>query len=152
MLQLTLASLWARRRRVASIGIAVALGVAFLTGTLVLGDTLSHNFDRLFTEASATTDVVVRNATSVDDAPDANRGLIDAALVRRVASVPGVGHAEGQVVGYGSLLGRDGDAIGGNGPPRLAGSWIDSPALNPYRLVAGRAPRAADEVVINRGA
>ena len=39
------------------------LGVAFLTGTLVLGDTLSANFDRLFTEVSASTDVVVRNAT-----------------------------------------------------------------------------------------
>src|SRR5436309_1373273 len=133
MLQLTLTSLWARRRRVASICIAVALGVAFLTGTLVLGDTLSHNFDRLFTDASAGTDVLVRNATNVDDAPDANRGLIDADLLGRVRAVPGVGHAEGEVVGYGSLLGRDGDAIGGNGPPRLAGSWIGSPSLNPYR-------------------
>src|SRR5215217_6874835 len=103
MLQLTLTSLWARRRRVASIFVAVALGVAFLTGTLVLGDTLSQNFDRLFTDASAGTDVVVRNATAVDDAPDANRGLIDASLVTQVDEVPGVARAEGQVVGYGSL-------------------------------------------------
>jgi putative ABC transport system permease protein len=152
MLQLTLTSLWARRRRVASICVAVALGVAFLTGTLVLGDTLSQNFDRLFTDASAGTDVVVRNATSVDDAPDANRGLIDASLVTQVERVEGVARADGQVVGYGSLLGRDGNAIGGNGPPRLAGSWISSPKLNPYHLVSGRAPRADDEVVVNRGA
>ena len=82
MLRLTFSSLWALRRRMASIGLAVALAVAFLTGTLVLGDTLSSNFDRLFTQASAGTDVVVRNATSVDDAPDATRGLIDA---RRLA-------------------------------------------------------------------
>jgi putative ABC transport system permease protein len=136
----------------AGIGLAVALAVAFLTGTLVLGDTLSSNFDRLFTQASAGTDVVVRNATSVDDAPDTTRGLIDADVVSQVRSVDGVAHAEGQVVGYGSLLGRDGSAIGGNGPPRLAGSWITDPDLNPYRLVAGRAPRAPGEVVINRGA
>ena len=51
--------------------------------------------------------------------------------------------AEAQVVGYGTLLGKDGDAIGGNGPPRQAGSWITDPALNPYRLVEGRAPRGA---------
>src|SRR5438309_467577 len=35
---------------------------------------------------------------------------------------------------------------------RLAGTWITDPALNPYRLAAGRAPRTADEVVVNRGA
>src|SRR6266536_4003646 len=34
----------------------------------------------------------------------------------------------------------------------LAGNWIDNRDLNPYHLVEGRAPRAANEVVINRGA
>ena len=61
MLKLSLFSLWARRRRLMSTGLAVVLGVAFLTGTLVLGDTLKANFDRLFTEVSAGTSVVVRN-------------------------------------------------------------------------------------------
>ena len=35
--------------------------------------------------------------------------------------------------------------------PRAA-NWVSDPALNPYRLVEGHAPRADDEVVINRGA
>ena len=51
-----------------------------------------------------------------------------------------------------SILGTDGDALGGNGPPTLAGSWIDDPDLNPYQLAEGARPAAADEVVINRGA
>ena len=131
---------------------AVVIGVAFLTGTLLLGDTISANFDRLFTQVSANTDVVVRNATSTSDEPDANRGLIDESLLGVVDGVDGVQHAEAQVVGYGTLLGRDGDAIGGNGPPRQAGSWITDPELNPYQLVAGRAPRTDREVVVNRGA
>jgi putative ABC transport system permease protein len=152
MLGLTLESLWARRRRSVGTAIAVVIGVAFLMGTLMLGDTLRTNFDRLFTQVSAKTDVVVRNATETSDEPDATRGLIDASLVDTVRDVPGVAHAEAQVMGYGTLLGRDGDAIGGNGPPRLAGSWITDPSLNPYRLVEGRAPRGPREVVINRGA
>jgi putative ABC transport system permease protein len=127
MIRLTLTSLWARRRRVASIGVAVALGVAFLTGTLVLGDTLSHNFDRLFTDASAGTDVVVRNATTVDDQPDANRGLIDASLVARVGAVRGVGHAEGQVVGYGSLCARSPPVARSCRPASLVASSRPSP-------------------------
>jgi putative ABC transport system permease protein len=49
-------------------------------------------------------------------------------------------------------VGGDGTAIGGNGPPTRAANWVPVPGLNPYRLVAGHAPRADDQVVINRGA
>ncbi|HEV8298962.1 MAG TPA: FtsX-like permease family protein [Acidimicrobiales bacterium] len=151
---MTISSLWARKRRLVGTSIAIAIGVAFLTGTLVLGDTLSANFRKLFTDVSANTDVVVRNATVVKEggAPDSNRGLIDESLIDAINGVDGVARAEGQVVGYGSLYGRDGEPIGGNGPPRQAGSWITSPGLNPYTLVEGRAPERPDEVVINRGA
>ncbi|MEO8693927.1 MAG: FtsX-like permease family protein [Acidimicrobiales bacterium] len=151
---MTMTSLWARKRRLLGTSVAVAIGVAFLTGTLVLGDTLSANFRDLFNDVSANTDVVVRSSAVVEapGATDANRGLIDESIIDTVRKVDGVADAEGQVVGYGSLYGRDGEAIGGNGPPRQAGSWITSPALNPYKLVEGRAPELADEVVINRGA
>ena len=59
MTRISLVSLWARKRRLAGTALAVVLGVAFLTGTLVLGDTLSANFDRLFAEVSAGTDVTL---------------------------------------------------------------------------------------------
>jgi putative ABC transport system permease protein len=152
--RLSLASLWARRRRSAGTALAVLLGVAFLTGTLVLGDTLSANFDRLFEEVSAGTDVVVRSSTVIeaDAGPDDARGPIDESLVDTVGGVDGVAEAEGQVTGYGALLDQDGNPVGGNGPPRLAGSWITDTDLNPYKLVDGREPRADDEVVVNRGA
>jgi putative ABC transport system permease protein len=154
MIRISLVSLWARKRRLAGTALAVVLGVAFLTGTLVLGDTLSANFDRLFAEVSSGTDVVVRNETVIqaDAGPDEARGPIDESLVGTVRDVDGVAAAEGQVVGYGALVGKDGDPVGGNGPPRTAGSWITDPDLNPYRLVDGRAPRTDDEVVVNQGA
>ncbi len=153
MVKLSVLSVWQRRRRLASIAIAVMLGVSFLTGTLVLGDTLKANFDRLFAEVSAGTSVVVRNQVAVDSprsGADNARGLVDESLVSTIRGVPGVADAQGQITGYGALLGRDGTAIGGNGPPRQAGSWITDATLNPYRLVAGRAPVAPDEVVVNR--
>ena len=154
MIRITLTSLWARRRRLVSTTVAVFLGVAFLVGTLVLGDTLSANFDRLFTEVSAGTDVVVRNDSSLasDEGADDLRAPLDQSLVADIAAVDGVAVVEGQVVGYGALVGQDGEPVGGNGPPRLAGSWIEDPDLNPYELVEGRAPEADDEVVVNRGA
>jgi putative ABC transport system permease protein len=154
MSKLTFFSLWSRRRRLVGTGLAVVIGVAFLTGTLVLGDTLSANFDRLFSQVSAGTSVVVRNSSSIASQRtlDDDRGVLSDSLVPKIRAVDGVAAADGEVSGYGSLLGRDGSPIGGNGPPRLAGSWVPDPHLNPYRLVEGRAPRADDEVVVNRGA
>src|SRR5918996_4349334 len=147
--------LLAHKRRLVGTFLAVFLGVAFLAGTLVLGDTLRGNFDDLFTEANAGTDVVVRHESRLatdPGEPDTQRGLIDASVVETVRGVDGVAAAEPTVEGFGQLVGKNGDDLGGNGPPTLVGNWVENRELNPYRLVEGRAPRAPDEVVINRGA
>ena len=151
MIAIAARSLWARKRRLVATLLAVGLGVAFLAGTLLLSDTLRANFDRLFTQADSGTDVVLRGATQIGSG-NATRTGVDASLLPRVRTVPGVADAQPFLEGYGQLLGRDGKPIGGNGPPTQAANWVGDPALNPYRLVAGHAPRAADEVVINRGA
>src|SRR5918994_1414035 len=147
--------LLAHKRRLVGTFLAVFLGVAFLAGTLVLGDTLRANFDNLFTEANAGTDVVVRHESrlSTDPGePDTQRGLVDASVVDTVRGVDGVAAAEPTVEGFGQIVGKNGDKLGGNGPPTLAGNWIENEDLNPYQLVEGRVPRADNEVVINRGA
>jgi putative ABC transport system permease protein len=152
MLTLTLKEMRGHSRRLVGTAVAVFLGVAFLAGTLVLGDTLRNNFDNLFADVNAGTDVVVRGATDLGIEADEPRGLIDRSLVDEVAAVDGVAAAEPQIEGLGQLLGADGDAVGGNGPPQLAGSWTTDEELNPYRLAEGRAPEADDEVVVNRRA
>src|ERR671913_71752 len=152
MLSLTIKEMRGHGRRLVGTAVAVFLGVAFLAGTLVLGDTLRSNFDDLFADVNAGTDVVVRNATDLGIEADEPRGLIDRSLVDEVAAVDGVATAEPQIEGLGQLLGADGDAVGGGGPPQLAGSWTTDADLNAYRLAEGRAPEADDEVVINRGA
>ena len=100
MLSLTLREMRAHARRLTGTSLAVLLGVAFLAGTLVLGDTLRRNFDTLFTDVNAGTDVVVRNAT--DLSIDAPRGLIPLSLVDEVAAVDGVQAAEPVVSGTAS--------------------------------------------------
>jgi putative ABC transport system permease protein len=156
MKRVTWRNLIAHRRRFTGCFLAALLGVAFLTGTLVLGDTLNRNFDQLFANANAGTDVVVRNATNITvdgSGPTLrSRGLVDASLLAEIARVPGVASAAGQVTGYGELLGANGKVVGGNGPPRVTGNWVTDPTLNPYKLVQGRAPRTANEVVINKKA
>ncbi|MWK37469.1 FtsX-like permease family protein [Actinomadura sp. J1-007] len=138
-----------RKRRLAGSFVAVFLGVTFLMGTLVLGDTLAGSIDGYFSRAYGDTDVSVRNATKVSDTPWGARGQIDASALDRVRAVDGVANAEPVIQGSGQLLAKDGTLIQSRGP-RTAGNWLNDPKLNPYRLAQGRAPRAPDEVVINK--
>ncbi|WP_329087489.1 ABC transporter permease [Actinomadura citrea] len=149
MTGLVFKELWGRKRRMAGSLMAVFLGVTFLTGTLVLGDTLAASIDGYVSSAYGDTDVVVRNATRVSDAPWGARGQIDASVLDGVRQVKGVANAEPTIEGSGQLLAKDGTVIPSRGP-RTAGNWKTDPKLNPYRLAEGRAPRAPDEVVIDR--
>jgi putative ABC transport system permease protein len=153
MLRIGLRQLFARKARLIGTSVAIVLGVAFLSGTLVLGETLESNFGRLLAEANADTDVVVRSAIDVEpDEAGGGRGLIDAELLALVRSLDGVARAEPSIEGRAQLVGKDGSVVGGDGPPTIGGNWIDDPALSPFRLAEGRPPAAPDEVVVNRGA
>ncbi|MFE0060932.1 ABC transporter permease [Streptomyces sp. NPDC059003] len=77
-----------------------------------------------------------------DDDPLTERVLLDEKLVAAVAKVPGVAKAVPDVsVPITALAGRPAEAFGH--------SW-SSAALSPYKLVAGGAPAAADDVVVDR--
>ncbi|MFF7640138.1 FtsX-like permease family protein [Streptomyces canus] len=152
-LRLSVSSLRTHKRRFAGTFLAVFLGVAFLAGTLVMGDTLRAGFDTMFGNATSGTDAVVRSAEAITT-PGESQGVrapVAADLVRTVEQVPGVAAAVPDIQGAGQLVGANGKPIGGQGPPTLAGNWIDDPKLNPYELAEGRAPKRSGEVVVNRG-
>src|SRR6516225_863755 len=97
----------ARKFRLLATALAVTLGVAFMAGTLVLTDTIGKTFNDLSAGVYKGTDAEVR-ATAVFSGPQftgAQRPLVDASLVSRLARVPGVAQAEGSVFGYTRLIG-----------------------------------------------
>ncbi|REH19319.1 MULTISPECIES: ABC transporter permease [unclassified Streptomyces] len=152
--RLSVSSLRSHKRRFAGTFLAVVLGVAFLTGTLVMGDTLRASFDTLFGNAAGGTDAVVRSADAITT-PGESQGVrqpVGTELVRTLERVDGVAAVAPSIQGAGQLVGANGDPIGGQGPPTLAGNWITDPELNPYHLAEGRAPQKSGEVVVNRGA
>ena len=142
MLITIIKSLWSRKRRLLGTCVAVVLGVAFLAGTMILGDTMKSGFSDTFTSANDGTDVVVRNATRIGSAEERTRGLIDESMVAEVAAVPGVAAAVPEVRGVAQLIGADGKPVGGTGPPTIATNWIDDPELSWLTLTDGRAPAA----------
>ena len=154
MFKIALQSLLARKLRLVTTALAVILGVAFTAGTLVLTDTMSSIFNNLSASVYQGTDAIVR-AKAVFNGPNQmgeQRPNIDASLVPALSHVPGVAAAEGSAFGYTRLIGKDGKPIGnpGSGAPTLGGNWSTVPALNPFHLVAGHAPQAPDEIVIDK--
>jgi len=150
MWRTTLSSLRAHKRRLLGTCLAVVLGVAFVSGTLVLGDSTRAGFGDLFSEANEGTDALVRSSSEIDVDDLANVGSLDESIVDTIGQVDGVAAAAPEIEGSGQVIGADGDPLGGNGPPTIAGNWITDPALNPFRIVDGRAPETADEVVIDK--
>jgi putative ABC transport system permease protein len=154
VLRTALKSLRARKYRLVTTGIAVVLGVAFVAGTMTLTDTISRTFDGLFAEVFAGTDAQARaeEPFEVDNGGGSTRPRVDASLVDLVAEVPGVAYAEGDTSQWARIVGKDGEALGqSQGPPTFGGGWSSNDELNTWDLVAGRAPAADDEVVIDRG-
>ena len=98
--RLSVSSLRAHKRRFAGTFLAVFLGVAFLAGTLVMGDTLRASFDTMFGNATSGTDAVVRSADAITT-PGESQGVrqpVSTALVKEVEKVPGVAAAHADEV------------------------------------------------------
>src|ERR1044072_4124903 len=98
----TLKSLFAHKLRMLTTAVAVSLGVALLTGTLVLNDTMPSTFTQLFASVYAGTDAVVREKAAFEGPQNTGqqRGRIDASVLDSVRRVDGVAQAEGIVFGY----------------------------------------------------
>lgn len=157
MRRVTLRSLWEHKRRLISTIVAIALGVAFMSGTGVFGQTLNKVFDDLFATVSENVDARVQGEVLFDNTFEGGeeRAALDESVVDQVAAVDGVAAAVPYVetIGFGPtnrVLDADGDTVGSNnGPPTLLQSWLDD-EINPFVLTdASRAPEADDEIVLN---
>jgi len=155
MFKVIVHGLLARKFRLFATGLAVTLGVAFMAGTMVLTDTIGNTFNNLSAGVYKGTDAEVR-AKAAFSAPAMGGGdqrpLISAALVQALRRVPGVAADEGSAMGYARLTGSNGKALGNPaaGAPTLGGNWNQNSQLNPWTLVAGHPPQAANQVVIDK--
>jgi putative ABC transport system permease protein len=153
--RVTLKSLLARKLRLLLTASAVVLGVAFVTGTLILGDTMNKTFDNLFATAYSGTDVGVRGKSAFDvnvaDGGDStqSRAPVPASVVDAVRGVDGVETALGDTSGFAQIVTPSGKVVETSGAPTLGGTWLGRTPLNPYMLREGAAPTAAGEVLID---
>ncbi|MCW2605157.1 MAG: hypothetical protein JWN61_3292 [Pseudonocardiales bacterium] len=152
MWRATVRSLLGRKFRLILTSISIVLGVSFVSGAFILTDSLSTRFDSLFQSVNQDIDVEVRGVPVSGDVPDLGLGdgrvPIPEAILDGVRKVDGVEYASPGVTGQAVVVGKDGKAIVGFGPPALGGSWDPDDKESPLSLRSGRAPNADDEVVL----
>jgi putative ABC transport system permease protein len=152
VLRVSLRNVLANKLRLFLTVAAVTVGVAFVSGTFVLSDTMSRAFDQLFTGLTSGTDVVVRGRSAYDTgaATMAQPRPLDQRLVEEVGQVPGVAVAQGGVTGFALILDADGVPIQPGGAPTLGTSvGGDAQLAGAVGFREGRAPTGPGEVAID---
>ena len=156
MIRVALRGLAGRKLRAVLTSLAIVLGVAMISGTYILTDTIDKAFKEIFVESYQGTDVVVSGkAADVSfqgDTPDVP--AVDAGLLPRIRELDGVEAAAGSIIeeSAAKILADDGKVVETEGAPSF-GFGID-PAedrFNPLNLNEGRWMNAPDEVVIDAG-
>ena len=152
MWSLSLGRLRAQKFRLISTSLSVLIGVAFLSGSMVLIDTLGESFDDLVVDINEGVDVVVRSSETLESGFTEVRARIDESLIDDIRKIPGVAAAEPSIDGYAQLVDKTGDAIGNpqQGAPTIGFNWADTEALNQMTIVEGDPPNSPSEIVIDR--
>jgi putative ABC transport system permease protein len=147
MWKATIRGLFARKVRLALTAMAILLGVAFVSATYVLTDSVKRSFESVFAQTLTGVDLRVGGASALNSSSSAGR--ISESVTDQVAAVAGVRTAQGFVqTSLAQFVDRDGDPIGGGGPPTFGISWIDD---GPLRLTAGRAPDGPGQLAMDAG-
>ena len=153
MIGVALKGLLGRKLRAALTAVAVVLGVAMISGTYVLTDTIKAAFNTVFTQVYKNTDAVITGKSAIGG--NANNGIVlpslPESLLGKVRALPGVAVAEGGIEDQAKLVGRDNKVVSNGGAPNLAFSVNPSgdQRFNPLVLTEGHWPSGPNEIAID---
>src|ERR1700691_5804805 len=134
--KVTLKGLAAHKLRMAITALAIVLGVTFISGSLVLTDTLHATFTNLVGNVYRNIDFEVRGDAAFTSRGTAVRNPIPETVVARVRRIPGVAAADPVVTGYAQYV-ADGNAVSSGGAT-VGISFDADQRLSAFHLVEGK--------------
>jgi putative ABC transport system permease protein len=147
---IALRGLWGRKLRTILTGFAIVLGIATISGTFVLTDSITHAFDKIFSSIYVGTDASITGKSAVSANSTTDLPPFDGSLLQKVKELPQVQAAIGGVAGVANLIGQNNKVISFGGAPHLGFSVDPSqPKFNSLTLVDGAWPDNG-QVVIDR--
>jgi putative ABC transport system permease protein len=154
MLAVALRGLAKRKFRASLTALAVVLGVAMISGTYVLTDTINNGFDTILSQSYKNSDVIISGKAAFEN----NNGngvetpTFPDSVLPKVKMLPDVAVGQGSVSSDKvRLVGKDGKVIDTGGAPPL-GFSVDAKdqRFNPTKLVDGTWPTGPSQVAIDQ--
>jgi putative ABC transport system permease protein len=146
VLRVTLKGLLGRKLRLALTSLAIVAGVAMVSGTYVLTDTIDAGVHAVLGVAFAKADAVVTGKAVFGggDVP-----AFPASTLARIQHLPDVDHAAGEALGEAEIVGKDGKVVAPPGATEY-GLSIDPgyARFSALRLIDGSWPKGPDQVAI----
>jgi putative ABC transport system permease protein len=154
MLTVALKGLAGRQVRASLTAIAIVVGVAMISGTYILTDTINNGFNTIVVNSYKNADVVISGQAAFKNTNGngVETPTFPASVLTKVKDLPDVAAAAGSVTSDSvKLIGKDGKVIDTGGAPSL-GFSVDpkEQQFNPTKLTAGSWPSGPDEVAIDK--
>ena len=154
MLTVALKGLAGRKVRALLTAVAIVVGVAMISGTYILTDTINNGFNTIVVNSYKNADVIVTGhaAFKNTNGNGVQTPTFPASVLAKVKSVPDVAAAAGSVTSDSvKLIGKDGKVVDTGGAPAL-GFSVDprEQQFNPTKLTEGAWPRGGNQVVIDK--
>ncbi|MEV5509549.1 ABC transporter permease [Streptomyces orinoci] len=152
MFRTALRNVLAHKARLLMTVLAVLLGVAFVSGTLVFTSTVSDAYQKSSQKGFTGIDVAItpHRAKGEDrqpgDIPNLSQALLD-----KAAKVPGAASVSGSVHGFAGIADKDGKLLGEGFNSTGSNYYPGSNGQDArYPMKSGRAPRAPGEVALDQ--
>ena len=147
MFKIALRSVLLHKLRLTLTAVAIVLGVAFVSGTFVFTDSIKASFDDLFSDVNAQVDFFVRGTSEFGS----TAGTMDESIVDAVRGGDGLDSVVPSVDGIAQLISKEGEPIGGAGPPTLGFSYLpEGEGISPIDVRQGDSwPTEPGQVVID---
>ncbi|GGZ16684.1 ABC transporter permease [Streptomyces poonensis] len=148
MFRTALRNVLAHKARLLMTVLAVMLGVAFVSGTLVFTNTISEAQQKSSAKGFDQVDVAVRPTWEEDRGDSLGKeNELTQDVLERAESAEGAASAIGVVTGFTAIADQDGDLIGGGFQSQGGNYWgTDDPR---YPITEGHAPKGDDEIALD---
>ncbi|MFC4498437.1 MULTISPECIES: ABC transporter permease [Streptomyces] len=148
MFRTALRNVLAHKARLMMTVLAVMLGVAFVSGTLVFTNTLSNALQNSSAKGFDQVDVAVYPELQEDTGDRIGKvSELTEALRKQSSEVTGAASAIGVVSGFTAIADKDGKLVGGGFQSQGGNFWGDKDAR--YPIEEGKAPSGANQVAID---
>ncbi|MEU5834557.1 FtsX-like permease family protein [Streptomyces diacarni] len=152
MLRTALRNVFAHKARLLMTMLAVLLGVAFVSGTLVFTSTISDAFQKSSEKGYANVDVSISQDGS--DAPQGRETVspLSQRTLDKAAHLPGAASATGVVSGFAALSDKDGKLVGDGFSTQGANYYAGRDGKGTdarYPMKEGQAPRAEGQIALD---